>query len=309
MKVCNELKKNGSGLVFNVQKFSVHDGPGIRTIVFFKGCPLRCQWCSNPESLYGQPELAYNKNNCIGTLQCGLCLQACRYGVIEDEEQKVGVNRELCMNCGACTKVCPSKALEVLGKYMHVNDVLKIVEEDSVFYSRSGGGLTLSGGEPLLQPEFACELLEKAKNRGLDTAIETSGYAQWQNIEKICQHIDTVFYDIKCIDSDKHKSFTNVSNERILHNFQKLCRSYPEIPVIVRTPVIPGFNDTKEDILAIINFIRGIPNVKYELMPYHRFGEAKYGYLGKNYPLMGVQSPTKEQMESLQSIVNANLFS
>lgn len=311
MKVYDESEKKNLGLIFNIQQFSVHDGPGIRTIVFLKGCPLRCQWCANPESQYNQPELAYNENKCIGTLECRLCFQVCGNGAIEEvgQQKKVKINRKLCINCGECVKACPSKALEIFGKYMSINEVLKIVEEDSVFYSRSGGGLTLSGGEPLLQAEFAYGLLKEAKRRGMDTAIETCGYTEWKNIEKVCQYVDTVFYDIKSIDSDKHKRFTNVSNNIILQNFQELCRRFSETPVIVRTPVVPGFNDTEEDILAIINFIKGFPNVKYELLPYHRFGESKYAYLGKNYLLTGVQSPAEEQVKSLRSIVNSALGS
>ncbi|GBF33936.1 pyruvate formate-lyase activating enzyme [Desulfocucumis palustris] len=297
---------NNFGLVFNIQQFSLHDGPGIRTIVFFKGCPLRCRWCANPESQYDQPELVYNKNKCIGTHECRECLQACGAGAIEQEERhnKVVLNRKLCLNCGECAKVCPSKALEILGKTMSVNEVLKIAQEDGVFYSRSGGGLTLSGGEPLLQAEFACGLLREAKNKGMDTAIETCGYTRWQNIEKACQYVNTVFYDIKCINSDKHKRFTNVSNKRILQNFKDLCGCFPQTPVIVRTPVVPGFNDREEDILEIINFIKGNPNVKYELLPYHRFGESKYAYLGKNYLLRGVPTLTEEHIKFLRNIVN-----
>lgn len=310
MKVQDEFeKKKNVGCVFNIQQFSIHDGPGIRTIVFLKGCSLKCRWCSNPESQFSQPELAYNENKCIGTLECRLCLQVCGNGTIWEEEcgKKVGVNRELCINCGECAKVCPAKALEVLGEYTNVKEVLRTIQEDTVFYTRSGGGLTLSGGEPLLQAEFACELLKEAKSCGMDTAIETCGYAEWHNLEKVCAYLDTVFYDIKCINLEKHKRFTGVSNKIILRNLQELRRHFPEIPVIVRTPVIPGFNDTEEDILAIIEFIKGIPNAKFELLPYHRFGKSKYAYLGKKYLLSEVRTPPEEHMKFLKNIAKLNL--
>ncbi|MEW6663243.1 MAG: glycyl-radical enzyme activating protein [Bacillota bacterium] len=309
MKVQDEFKKRDVGCVFNIQQFSVHDGPGIRTIVFLKGCPLKCRWCSNPESQFSQPELAYNENKCIATHECGLCLQACSKGAIKEAESrnKVRVNRKLCINCGECAKVCPAKALEILGKYMNVKEVLKIIQEDTVFYARSGGGLTLSGGEPLLQAEFACELLKEAKSSGMDTAIETCGYTEWHNLEKVCGYLDTVFYDIKCIDSEKHKRFTGVSNDKILFNLKKLSRCFPRMPVIIRTPVITGFNDTEEDISAIIDFVKGVPNAKYELLPYHRFGEIKYHYLGREYPLEGARPPKDEQMKILRNIANSAL--
>lgn len=308
MKMNHELVKKDAGLVFNIQQFSVHDGPGIRTIVFLKGCPLRCQWCANPESQHHFPELAYNHNKCIGAHECQICKQFCTAGAIkEGENDKVKIDRSQCTNCGECAEICPSKALEVFGKYMSVEEVLKIVEEDSIFYARSGGGLTLSGGEPLLQAEFVYKLLKEAKERGMDTAIETCGYVDWKKAEPVFKYLNTVFFDIKCVDGNKHKQFTGLSNEIILSNFIKLCQLYPKTPIIVRTPVVPGFNDTEEDIFAIANFIKGIPHVTYELLPYHRFGESKYTYLGKQYLLTGVEKPAEERMKALRSIVSSVL--
>lgn len=304
MQESDKLQRKKAGIVFNIQKFSVHDGPGIRTLVFLKGCPLRCQWCSNPESQAGESELAYNESKCIGALECGLCLKVCSTGAIMAKDEKVMINRELCQSCGKCSDICPSNALEIFGEYKDVNDVLKIVEEDSVFYSRSGGGLTLSGGEPLLQHEFVYELVKEAKSRGLDTAIETCGHTEWDNLEKVCKYLNTIFYDIKCIDSDKHRKFTGVKNEKILQNFQKLARHFSDTTIIVRTPIIPGFNDTREDIQAIVDFIKEFPNVEYELLSYHRFGESKYTYLGRNYPFSGVQKPSEGCMESLRVVAN-----
>lgn len=309
MKKQNKRKKKDAGFVFNIQHFSVHDGPGIRTIVFLKGCPLKCLWCSNPESQYGLPELAYSENKCIGTRECGLCLQACSKGAIKEaaSRNKVLVDRELCINCGECAQACPAKALEMLGQYMDANQVLEIIQEDTLFYARSGGGLTLSGGEPLFQAEFAFELLKEAKARGLDTAIETCGYTKWPNLEMVCGHLDTIFYDIKCIDTEKHKKYTGVSNDRIIHNFQKLTGCFPKMPVIVRTPVVPGFNDTEKDISAVLNLIKEIPNVKYELLPYHRLGETKYRRLGRDYSFAGVSPPENEKMTILRQLARSAL--
>lgn len=295
--------KNKYGYTFNIQRYSVHDGPGIRTIVFLKGCPLKCQWCANPESQYVQPELAYNHNKCIGTQECQFCFRACNKGAIEEQEGKITINRELCDNCGKCADICPSKALNMYGKLMAVKEAIDLVEQDSSFYTRSGGGITLSGGEPVLQTDFAVGLLTEAKKRRMNTAIETCGYAEWDKLERVCELVDTILYDIKCMDSDRHKQFTGVNNELILSNFQKLCERFPSKSILVRTPVIPGFNDTEEDILAIIDFIRGMPNVKYEILGYHRLGEPKYTYIGKEYPLNGVVPLAEGTFSALKKLV------
>jgi pyruvate formate lyase activating enzyme len=184
---------------------------------------------------------------------------------------------------------------------MTVREVLDTVERDSCFYARSAGGLTLSGGEPLFQPEFALELLTAARRRGLDTAIETSGHADWECLDKVCQHIDSLFYDIKSLDPNKHRQFTKVSNELILRNFEKVVQKYTHLPIIVRTPVVPGFNDTSDEIGAIARFVGGHANVQYELLPYHAFGESKYGFLGRSCELNGIRPPDHDHMRLLKS--------
>lgn len=300
--------KNKFGLVFNIQHYSVHDGPGIRTIVFVKGCPLRCKWCSNPESQQQQPQLGYNANKCIGAKACFKCAEVCGYGAIRidssNENLKVEINREFCSECLLCADVCPSKALEVFGKPTSVDDVISEVEKDSIFYTRSGGGLTFSGGEPLMQADFVVATLKEARRRRIKTTIETCGYADWSSVEKVCQHLNSVIWDIKCIDSEKHKNFTSVSNELILNNFEKLCAEFPNLPKLVRTPIIPGFNDSEEDVKAIISFIKDKPNVKYEILPYHRLGQQKYSYLGREYSLTGVQLD-EEKFQKLKGIANS----
>lgn len=302
-----QCDKKKYGYVFNVQRYSLHDGPGIRTIVFLKGCPVRCQWCANPESQQFNPELAYNENKCIGLKECGWCINSCEAEAIyEDLNGKIAIKREQCTNCGKCVDICPSKALTMYGDLKSVEEVLDLVEADSTFYSRSGGGITLSGGEPLAQAEFASEILKEAKRRRLNTAIETSGYADWDKAVTVFEYVDHILFDIKNMDAIRHKEFTGVDNQPILENFKKLCNRFPNTPITVRTPVIPGFNDTEQDILAIIDFIKGYPNVKYEILAYHRLGEPKYIYTGRKYLLSGIEPLPEERFMALKELVKQN---
>jgi pyruvate formate lyase activating enzyme len=294
----------GRGLIFDIQKFSLHDGEGIRTLVFFKGCPLACAWCSNPESQSSSTELVYTRDRCIGASECDRCLSACDRGAIgRDADGRVAIDRGRCDDCGECVPVCPSRALEVSGEFLGVEDVIRAVEEDGGFYVRSGGGLTLSGGEPLAQAGFARKLLVTARSRGLDTAIETSGLCAWKSLEAVAPHVDQIFYDIKCLDPQKHERLTGVSNEVILENFRKLRRHFPQTVVVVRTPVVPGVNDAEADIRAIVEFIEGAGGASaYELLRYHEFGEPKYRKLGRAYPPGRAEPPSEERMRALGEI-------
>lgn len=283
--------KKKQGYVFNIQHFTVHDGPGIRTMVFLKGCPLQCRWCSNPESQKPLPELGCNSRKCIGTAECGRCIEACVAGAIrKDHAHGILIDRELCTDCLACAEICPSKALNAFGSLMSIDQVLKVVEDESIFHSRSGGGMTLSGGEPLLQAEFSLELLKEAKRRRIDTAMETSGHTAWGNLAEACGCLNTILFDIKSMDDRKHVESTGVSNRLILENFKKMCHGFPDLTILVRTAVVPGFNDTEEELFAIADFIKGRPNVAFEPLVYHRFGQPKYGYLGRNYMLAETRS-------------------
>lgn len=295
------------GLIFNIQKYSLHDGSGIRTLVFLKGCPLTCKWCANPEGQAFTPELAYRPDRCIGTLECDRCGGVCEVDAIRcGEDGRVEITRGLCTDCGKCVDVCPSKALELLGTSMNTDELIRVVEEDSSFYARSGGGVTLSGGEPLAQADFVLEFLEKARARGIDTALETSGLCRWEDLEKACRLVNHVFFDVKALDRGKHEEGVGVGNERILENLGRLRETFPTLPVTVRTPVVPDFNDSPEDIRAIAAFLDRLHGgrVEYELLPYHRFGESKYSQLGKAYPLQGLEPPRKEQIEDLRRILS-----
>lgn len=293
-------------MVFDLQRFSLHDGSGIRTLVFLKGCPLRCGWCSNPEGQACAPQLAYDAARCIGRAACGeACQRACEASAIHPAAGGgVEVDLAACTVCGSCVPACPSHALELLGEGMSVDEILELVERDGLFFARSGGGLTLSGGEPLLQADFAANLLAEARRRGIDTALETSGCVPWHDVKRVCRHVDQVFYDVKCRDPQRHREATGVGNERILDNLRRLRKAFPQLPVVVRTPVVPGFNDSPEEIRAICDFLRVLPGpLRYELLPYHRFGEPKYRKLGLEYPLPELEPPSAERMAALRRIV------
>ncbi|MBW2628850.1 MAG: glycyl-radical enzyme activating protein [Deltaproteobacteria bacterium] len=300
----NDSNGAPKGLVFNIQKFSLHDGPGIRTIVFLKGCPLACIWCSNPEGQSTAPELIYTSERCIGTEECDRCGVVClERALTEDDEGKMCIDRSICDGCCDCAVVCPSRALEESGEWVGVDDVVRVVEEDDAFYARSGGGLTVSGGEPLAQGAFVQALLGAARSRGIDTAIETSGLCNWKTMRDVAPLTDRIFFDIKCLDPEKHERVTGVSNRKILQNFQRLRAEFPQVDVVVRTPVIPGVNDSEDDIRAIAEFVNDAGGASaYELLPYHAFGEAKYTKLGKHYPASHLEPPSEQRMKGLREI-------
>ena len=271
------------GIVFNIQKFSVHDGEGIRTLVFLKGCPLRCKWCSNPESQEAKPQHAYNPARCLTAELCGRCLEACKTGALTLVNGMIAFDGRKCENCFACNRACPSGAQQVYGEEMSVKDILDRVERDGVFYSRSSGGMTLSGGEALFQHDFALALLRAAKNRHIGTTIETCGFYKYEFLQEACRNLDRLIIDIKSLNNEKHKAFTGVDNTIILENFKRVVAEFPDLKIQARTPVIPGFNDTEEDIRAIRDFVPQRANVEYELLPFHRMGGPKYGYLCRRY--------------------------
>lgn len=287
------------GLVFDIQRFSIHDGPGIRTIVFLKGCPLSCRWCSNPESQKLKPSIMYQSMNCI---HCGRCISACPNGAISSNN-KWFINRDICTACGECTKVCPTGALTLKGKKMTVEQVIKELKKDATNYRRSNGGITLSGGEPLVQSDFTKEILKACKGQGWHTAIETTGYASSEIIEEVFPYIDLALMDIKIIDSNVHKKYTGVSNKLILDNAHKISKI---TKVVVRVPVIPEFNSKEEDILEICKFVNSLNKIDtIHLLPYHTYGENKYELLGRDYFMKGLKSLDKEKIDSLKCVVES----
>jgi pyruvate formate lyase activating enzyme len=290
-----------SGVVFNIQRFSLHDGPGIRTTVFLKGCPLRCAWCSNPESLKAYPEIITRDVKCI---RCGKCVEACPEQAIAIVASTRIIQWDKCSNRMKCAEVCPSGAIEAAGKYMTVAEVMDPVRRDAGFYQHSGGGMTLSGGEPLVQWRFALELLRAAKGMGLHTALDTTGYSEWEILEEILHFTDLILYDVKHPNSARHREGTGVPNERILENLRKAVVK-PGLKVWVRYPLIPQFNDSEEvleELCQLVLFLK--PGVeKISLLPYHRFGELKYAATGKTYAWQGVPAISDQQIEELKTLV------
>jgi pyruvate formate lyase activating enzyme len=288
------------GLITNVQRFSIHDGPGIRTTVFFKGCPLRCFWCHNPETWRLVPEVQVFPDRCIG---CGVCFERCPQGAHVrvnggSEPARREFHRELCQACGRCVDTCYAECLVMAGRWWTPEELLEEVGRDKPFYDQSGGGITLSGGEPLMQQPFSLRVLQMCREAGFHTAIETAAYCRWDDLAELLPWLDLVMMDIKLIDDEQHRAATGVSNRRILDNARRLAKT--DVPLIVRTPVIPTVNDTPQAIAAIAEFVRGWPNLLYyELMPFHRLAEGKYRSLDIHDRARDLEPLTREALAAL----------
>ena len=283
------------GLITNVQRFSIHDGPGIRTTVFLKGCPLRCFWCHNPENWRPEPELQLFLERCIG---CGACFKQCPHQahVLVDGQRRF--RRELCRACGLCVQTCYAEALALAGRYWTAGELLALLLRDQPFYRQSGGGITLSGGEPLVQQAFSLQVLRLCREADLHTAMETAAFCRWDDLEDLLPWLDLIMLDIKLVDDRQHCAATGVSNERILANACRLAEARP--PLVIRTPVVPGVNDSDKAIAAIAAFIHDFPNLLYyELMPFHRLAEGKYRSLDLPHQAAGLQPPGREKLQEL----------
>jgi pyruvate formate lyase activating enzyme len=288
------------GIIFNIQRFSVHDGPGIRTTVFMKGCPLRCPWCSNPESQDFAPSLMTRDLLCKG---CGACVEACARGAITlSPKQGRRIDRAKCTACLACVPACLYHALHICGVSMETDEVLEEVLKDKIFYKNSNGGITISGGEPLAQSGFVMQLLERCKGKGLHTALDTTGYGPWTDLEALLPLIDLLLFDIKQLDSGEHERTTGRGNELILENLEKAAH---RCAVWLRIPLIAGFNDSTRHIKKIALLGKAIKAQKISLLPYHEGGRAKNAQLGRPDQLAGVKAPREEHCLILKAIVES----
>jgi pyruvate formate lyase activating enzyme len=304
------------GRIYDIQRFSIHDGPGIRTEVFLKGCPLRCLWCHSPESQSFARQVGWFETRCIGADACGRCLDVCPEGALKKgrvvdsaihkaEIQLIDRDLALCSHCGKCAEVCPAQALAFIGRDVSVDEVMEVIEKDRRFYRRSGGGVTVSGGEPLAQPGFLMALLRACKDRGLHTCLDTTGYAPWEVLKPVLPLIDLVLLDIKHMDSRLLMKLVGVPSKPILENARKIATAGGTLQI--RIPIIPGLNDSEANIRATSEFCieLGAAVSIVQILPYHRLGTAKYERLQREYQLADILPPSDEHMEAIKDLIES----
>ena len=285
------------GNVLRIEKTSIHDGEGLRTVIFLKGCPLQCLWCSTPESQSSSPEIGYIKEKCV---LCGTCVSICPQKAlsIDEEKEMVFIDRVKCDGCMLCVKKCLYSALKGYGARMTSKQVLHEISKDEVFYFHSGGGVTISGGEPLDQVEFVREILTGCRERGINRALETSFFASWDKIESLLPLLNLLYVDLKHVDQEQHKQLTGVDNKVILENIKRADASSYDFDLILRTPLIPGLNDSDEAIMKSAEFVKGLRKIKFmEFLAYHRLGTETYRNMGLEYPLQEIKTPSFEYMK------------
>ena len=308
------MTKELIGKVYDIQGFSVQDGPGIRTTVFFKGCPLRCPWCHSPESQQFHTQLSWIAMRCVGLDECTKCLDACtkeaispgkttQHPVSQKPVRHVHIDRTICDNCGDCAKVCYRNALYMCGTDYTVEDLLSRLIKDKPFFDQSGGGVTISGGEPLSQSEFVLQLLKRLKESGISTAVDTTGYAQYDIIRKILPYTDLFLYDLKHMDSATHKTVIGVPNGPILENAERLAKDGGKMQI--RIPVIPGFNDSVESMRETGKFCMSLGEAVtvIQLLPYHNLGVMKYQRIDDSKPVLEAKPPSDEKIQSLKGLL------
>jgi len=286
------------GIIYGIERFSLHDGPGIRTLVITKGCPLSCRWCSSPYTQSPKPEVLYRQSDCTG---CAACAAVCKNRAITFDKASASVktDRTLCSGCGECVAACAQAARELAGRYYTPEALLREVEKDEAFYRRSGGGVTVGGGEPTLQAAFVAGFLDLCRENHFHTAMETCAFAPWERFAPLLEKLDLVYIDLKHMDDKTHRAWTGASNRRILDNLQRAAR---QNDVIVRIPVIPGFNDSVDNISESAKFVKSLGNhvARLELLPYHLFGIHRYAELERGYALSSIPPLSDEQMANLR---------
>jgi pyruvate formate lyase activating enzyme len=290
------------GTVFNIQRYSIDDGPGIRTTVFLKGCPLDCLWCSNPESQNPLPEVSYRYTSCK---RCGSCVEACPNGLISLGEDGIHIDRKRCDRCGKCIDACVPEALRMTGKTMSVDEVFKTVVRDIDFYKSSKGGVTCSGGEILSQADFTAELFKRCRKEGINTCADTSGYGTPEAMEKVLRYSDLLYFDLKHMDPAEHERMCGQKNDLILNNLSMAVKK--GVPLVIRVPLVPGYTDSEENLKEIAKAVIDIAGDKtpVNILPYHRYGANKYRMVDREYPLEKVTEPTEEELEKAKGIFEA----
>lgn len=285
------------GITFNIQKFSIHDGPGIRTTVFFKGCPLRCEWCSNPESQIENVQILHDQSKCSNCLSC---VAACPNGAITHEDNKIIIDEDKCVGCLTCVNSCSNRALSYEGDYQTIEEIVDICMQDIDFYEESGGGVTISGGEGMSQPEFLKKLIAELKKNSIHVAIETTGYIKKETFEELARELDLLLFDVKHYDREKHYKGTKVYNDLIVENLKWAIDN--GIEVLPRIPVIPDFNDSLYDAEGLAKLLVEIGAKKVQLLPFHQFGEKKYELLNRDYKYKSKKALHPEELEDYQKI-------
>ena len=294
------------GIIFDIQNYAIYDGPGIRTLIFLKGCPLKCVWCQNPESQKLMPQISYFEEKC---LNCESCINACPNNALQLQEGKIVRNEELCTTCGICVEVCPNQVMEMVGKEILVEELVEIALRDKPFFDNSGGGVTISGGEPTMQLKFLLEILKALHEKGINTAIETCGYFNDDIIEDLIEYVDLFLFDIKHIDSLTHKEYTGVPNDKILANFSALHLKIGSERIIPRIPVIPGVNTDEKTIKSIASFLNNLNyNGPVHLMPYNRLAKTKYEKVGMGNLYRDMGELSEEDLQNITRLFQQYSF-